>query len=200
MFATKAQIYGPDSVVAFIDPLNDFVRLDGPFQKTYGEDALNVLNVIHVLREMAHAWKNRIELVLNKSNYRRDLFKVPGLEELCTTEEGRASVLDTKLFDRTIEKTHNSIITAGREAIDFLLSKEFIALTGMTGTSCITKTANDILQLGREGNRIPKLILPRNAIANRESREPDFEETLQNWREDKRVIVVPRWEDIEIIE
>ncbi len=112
-----------------------------------------------------------------------------GLEELCTSEKGGTSVISNSYFDAQVRKTDNSIFTAGQEFLDAVKQRTFLVFTGITTTSCILKSIQEVRE--KFADRV--VIVPRNAVASRVSQKKKEDELFEEWRDsnDERVIVVP---------
>jgi nicotinamidase-related amidase len=186
-----------------VDPLNDFLDPEGVFANTYGmQDTEPIRDVLPELQQMIGAWQENARIILCRSLYRRNQFGVPGLEELCVWDRpsGRFSPIPLEKFAVEFTKLDNSILSTRNDSILRMLeSSRQIILTGLTVTSCIKKS---IEQIGREVERL-QVIVPRNATAARanEKSTTEADELFQQWSEPKnsRVIVVDRWQDIEFV-
>lgn len=184
--------------VILIDPLNDFTKPEGVFTEAYGaEDTKPVRDVVPVLNAMARAWAQKTEIILCRSLYTYDQFGVKGLEDLCTKENdwGRESVINYEWILRGFDKTENSILaTDDKKIFDILESSRFLILAGMTLTSSIAKSKEELREI------LPELtlVVPRNAAAVRASRKADGEALFQQWADpaEEGVIVTPAWNNI----
>lgn len=154
----------------------------------------DIRNLPPTLQEMLNAWKGRAYRVLCRSEYPYNRWEKEGLEKLCTTEGGRASVIDPSLFEHTMTKTDNSILAASEEDLKFLHRNEYLILAGVTTTSCIRKS---IEQLLAERTQL-KIIVFRNLVAARKS-ERDKAEKVLNMRH-PNLTVMDRWQDAEVAE
>ncbi len=203
MFKDKIQIGRHNSSVTVVDAtLRDFANLDGVFARCYGEeDARPVLDLCQrMIEEEIHALRKRhAHLTLCRSQYRQNQFNVQGLEDLCTTEAGRHSLLSPDLFDFEINKTDNSILSAGEKAEQLIDERNDHILTGVTTTSCIGKSINDIR--ARFAGRGKCIIVPRDAVAARFSQAKKADALFREWESDEQgdLIVIPSLRDIEFV-
>ncbi len=187
-----------DTPVILVDPLNDFVEEEGVFAQAYGsEDTRPVRDLLPVLKKMAHAWQNKARLILCRSLYDENQFGVSGLEQLCVESNpwGRDCPMHENWFKGEFEKRHNSIlVTDDNEIRDILEAARFAVLTGMTLTSCIAKSKEQIR------NEIPNLtlVVPRDTTGVRASRSADAEKIFEEWEQEHEdhVIVTPSWKKI----
>jgi hypothetical protein len=183
--------YTPHIVV---DPLEDFT--EGAFVDCYGvPDTEPIREVVANLDAMTEEWRDNADLILCRSQYKHDQFGVPGLERLCTTEEGRRSVIDPQRFSRSVCKFDNSLLSADVDFDELIGDNEFFGVEGLTTTSCVIKTIDGC----RDRMRDRTIILPENAVGVRKARTADGQKILAQLSDpdDKRVIVVPKWEQIQ---
>lgn len=176
-----------------VDPLEDFT--EGEFVHCYGRpDTEPIREVVAHLDAMTEAWRDDAELILCRSQYRYDQFGVPGLEQLCTTEKGRRSVIDPQRFSRSVCKFDNSLLSADVDIDELIGDNEFFGVEGLTTTSCIMKTINDC----RDRMRDRTIVLPENVVGVRKARTEDGRRILAQLSDpdDTQVIVVPRWQQI----
>jgi len=195
MKADNILISSENSLAIVIDPLADFISEKGAFSRCYGEkDTERVRNVANDLEAMVDEWNERVRVLLCRSKYEYDQCKVRNLEMLCVTEQGRESMIAPEMFSAVIEKYENSILCS--PDIEEYLSDEILHLipTGITTTSCVRKSIRGIQE------KFPhiKIIIPKNAVASRISRENDENALLDLWGKSNNVIVVKRWQDIDL--
>lgn len=183
-----------------VDPLVDFARTTesrpGAFIDCYGrEDVQPVIDAIVELQTMVLAWHEQVYCVLCKSQYQYDQFGVPGLEELCTTPERRTSLIPEEWFRSVFTKYDNSILSAQQSVSELLGDGEYVGIEGITLTSCVTKSIQDI----RTQLRGKKIVVPINAVGWRAKQEQVAQEIISELSNAKvrDVVVVDRWQQIE---
>ncbi len=182
--------------VIVVDPLKDFAC--GVFVECYGmEDTEPIRELIARLQQMVEAWQGKARLVLCKSLYDHNQFAVPKLETLCTTDDGRESVISRNLFQQDIIKRQNSFAPNDVPLEPIVGDARYLIMTGLTTTHCVIQS---IVDCRRRLGRV-QLIVPANAVGTRKMRESDGQRILGDLSHPHdQHVVVPRWEDIRFTE
>lgn len=176
-----------------VDPLDGFTQ--GTFVDCYGhEDTDPIREVVRELDEMTAEWQHDARLILCKSRYTYDQFGVPKLENLCVGEDDRRSAIPEDRFHRTIEKYNNSLLSADVDLEDLLGDDDIFGAEGLTMTSCIIMSINDIR---RAFSRLT-IVVPADAVGSRTKQNEKAHSILEELssRSVRNVIVVPSWRNI----
>lgn len=187
-----------------VDPLEDFAFHEngkaGVFTECYGvKDTIPIREALGEIQTMLIAWAARsmqTKLILCKSQYDFNQFDVPGLEELCTTDKGRNSLVREQAFDAVVTKRDNSLFSVPELNIDDLLGDgEYAGVEGVTLTSCVVKTIIDL----RKRQRQQMLVLPLNAIGWRTQQNQKAQEIIDEYSDEsvEDVLVIDKWQQIE---
>jgi len=197
VFRKQLAIKAAESSVIVVDAtLPDFALQSGIFAQCYGEkDAQPVLALCKRMIEykIEELRKRGAHVTLCRSNYDFDQFGVPGLESLCVTEQGRESLVDENKFDWQLEKTDNSILSAGERIHTLITLRKNLILAGVTTTSCVGKSIEDMRR--QHAGRV-QIIVPWDAVASRASQTAKEAKLLKQWEDSRDVIVVSELDDI----
>ncbi len=176
-------------VVLVLDIQNDFLHENGSYVKTFGLEETKPLRemVENVLIPFLKRLDDLgIKIILIKSNYRQGMFK--NIKNLCikgSFGEKFYRNID-KMFSkaRIFVKNCNDALTS-RELLDYLLNNKFetLIIVGITGTTCVTKTAESALEKGF------KVIIIEDCVASRKSRRRDQEEYFKNLKRNGAIIL-----------
>src|SRR3989344_5567056 len=180
-----------------VDPLWDFISRDGEFERGYPSQNESIRAVLETLTRMVDTLRTQVDTVLCASKYEEGQFG-DHIKYLCTSDERRTSMIPREWFRETLTKTDNSILMAGDDAWRVLTDKPHVILSGLTGTSCIRVSTQEILKY------LPRthLYLPKNAIAIRDdaNTRQKMEMLYEKWEDpdQKKVHVFDQWENIPI--
>jgi hypothetical protein len=183
----------------FVDPLEDFVHPKGPFVKTFGwEDVEPVAESVRQMSLMTEAFHGEAVRILCRSLYKENQWPEKGLEQLCTTKQGRQSVIPMEQFDVEICKTHNSLLTATFPLEEFLGDDEYFGIAGLTLTSCVKATIKDCRELFAQSGKNRKIVVALNAVAARKSQRAKADALIDELSQPdvKDVLVVRDWQSI----
>ncbi|KAL0483510.1 arginine deiminase [Acrasis kona] len=183
-------------LVIFIDPVFDFVDERGIFFQKFKEDSQPLIDVLPVLDDVLQCCKDlpHVKTVLCTSIYKVKQFKTDGLENLCTEERGQQSLLDPSKFNlHAIKKTNNmyDLFDANKttELDDLVDMCDKVLVTGVTSTSCVRATIQELLKQKKS------VIVALDAIAHRKSSNNTASSLVNQWN-NQGVIIKDAWKSV----
>lgn len=199
----QLRIGTPTIIVDMVDAFmgnGTFVR---HFESACAGDTDPVRNLLPTIEEMVEGLRGKSRLILCTSKYHPTQFvhDGAGLRGLCSDEcpeDFRVSLrkdIQQHLDPVRLQKTANSILSANEADMRGILYPGKIGvLVGVTGTSCIEKSLEDI----RRKCIGVTLVVPKNAVASRKSRKQEEARLFEQWSkvEEQHVIVVDSWRSI----
>jgi nicotinamidase-related amidase len=185
-------------VCLVIDMVYDFVHEDGLFPRAFGEDAQPLIDLLPTIRTLLTTLSEStsIPIIECTSHYTVNQFHSKSLSTLCTTREGRESMLNelSSLFRLRIVKTLNSVFSlessSEEEELLRLIKGSSVIVVGVTTSSCIQRSVESLVERGFN------VIVPIDAISHRKSQNGRAQQVISKWRESDNVTVLDSWRDL----
>lgn len=191
-----------------IDGIYDFTHPQGRYPREFGADARPILD----WGERCKTWiassrgqfGNRLRHVAVISHYTPGQFthefwplqEQHPLYDLCCDDDSRILTIDDPKIVEHVEKTENDATTSPK-FMDFVKQTRAAVLLAITTTTCVDKTLARLLpQMQKSEVALQTVIMARDGVASRRSRQKDEKRILDELSEDPRLIMVPRLEDI----
>jgi nicotinamidase-related amidase len=193
------------TTIIVIDALRDFIdprvgSFGKYFAKMHGEDELTpIAAVMKRIEHMTRATYYVAHNVFCGSRFLENPSDCPFPSNeivLGCFSPGSQPAIDTRFFDTYIEKP-DDFIQHCKDGIRELSQCTRLVIAGVTTTSCVRNAIEGVIT-GMRDHLLPQLqevVVPRDVVAARRSREADAQKLLEEWST-KGVHILNSWEDL----
>lgn len=201
MKAPDVEVNIDETPLVSIDGIGEFTSRLGTFFRGFRQDAQPLIEYgeraelwIKTLRER---FGTRLRHVAVASKYRyRQFPEFPEIPALCVDDTYCHITIDDESLVTKVEKRENDATTS-EELMAEIRKMISMVLIGVTTTTCIEITVKKLLgMMRREEIQLQQIIMARDGVASRKSRQKNERSILDAFEREPRIIVVPRLEDI----